>query len=131
MATSKSTWVRAEMGAAALFGAKRRPLSGSANRADIDGDDSMHPRLFIESKLRASWSVWTLWRSVRNGALKCHKVPVLVLRQKSTVGNLLVVHSADFRAVAAEYVAAMTDEDVLAFEYRVRQLRGGDECAIG
>jgi hypothetical protein len=127
MATSKSAWTRAEAGAAAFFGAMRRVLSGSANRADIDGDDSTHPRLFIESKLREKHAVWSLWRDARARAAKCGKVPVLALREKHKKGMLLVIHEDDFDRVAAERLAAREDEAVLAFERDVRVIRLGEE----
>jgi hypothetical protein len=80
--TSKSAWVRAEMGLAALFGARRRVLSGSAGRSDLDGDDATHDRLFLESKLRASHTSWTLFRRAKAAAAKAGKIPVLGLREK-------------------------------------------------
>jgi hypothetical protein len=130
MGTSSSTWKRAESSAAALFGARRRPLSGSSNRDDIDGDDAMHPRLWIESKLRASHAVWTLWRAVRSTAQKCrrayhdgHKTPVLVLREKGKPGQLIVVHSNDLAEVCIEWLAARSGEELEAIEAAVRHRR--------
>jgi hypothetical protein len=130
--TSKSAWTRAEAGAAAIFGAMRRVLSGSANRPDIDGDDATHPRLYIESKLRAKHAVWSLWRDTRARAAKCrrgfqggHKTPVLALREKGRHGILLVVHEDDFREVAAEWLAAQDEAVVLEFEHAVARRRLG------
>ncbi len=128
MATSSSTWKRAESSAAALFGARRRPLSGSSNRDDIDGDDTLHPRLWIESKLRASHAVWSLWRLVKATAAKRpyqggHKTPVLVLREKCKPGMLIVVHSGDLAEVCIEWLAARSGEELNVIEHAVRARR--------
>lgn len=125
MGTSKSAWTRAEAALAAFFGARRRPLSGSSNRPDIDGDDVIHPRLWLESKLRARYAVWSLWREAKALAAKCRKVPVIGLREKGRHGILLVVHSDDFAAVAAEWLAARDEEGILEFERDVRIRRMG------
>lgn len=128
--TSKSAWARAESSLAAIFGARRRVLSGSANRADIDGDDSTHDRLYLESKLRASWSVWTLWYATKTRAVKAGKVPVLGLRQKRKQGALIVVHQDDLAEMAAEFLAARSDEELLEFEFKVRSRRCKDADLI-
>ncbi len=130
MSTSSSTWKRAEATAAALFGCKRRPLSGSSNRDDIDGDDTLHPMLWIESKLRAAHAVWTLWRETKARA-RCTqrglhggaKVPVLVLREKGKQGMLIVVHSGDMAEVCIEWLAARSGDDLNAIEAAVRERR--------
>lgn len=131
MATSRSAWKRAEQSAAAIFGAMRRPLSGSSNRADIDGDDATHPRLWIESKLRASWSVFGLWRTVKAATSRRPrayqgggKTPVLVLREKRKLGCLIVCHADDFGEVAVEWLAARDDRTLLEIEAAVRARRG-------
>jgi hypothetical protein len=124
MATHRRTWQRAESGLAKLFGCRRRVLSGSANREDLDGDDGTHPRLWLESKFRESWSVWSLFRRVKAVAKKkSGKTAVLGLREKGKAGCLLVVHEDDFSRVAAEYLAAMGDEELTAFERDVRVRR--------
>ncbi len=130
MSTSSSTWKRAEATAAALFGARRRPLSGSSNRDDIDGDDTLHPVLWIESKLRAAHAVWTLWRETKAKA-RCTqrgphagaKVPVLVLREKGKPGMLIVVHSGDMPEVCVEWLAARTGDELNEIEHAVRERR--------
>lgn len=134
MATHRRTWQKAESSVGMIFGARRRVLSGSANRSDLDEDDVVHPRLFIEVKLRATHAVWGLFRSVKAKAAKCrrefqggHKVPVVALREKGRHGALLVVHEDDFEEVAAEYLAARDDEAVLRFERAVRVRRMGIE----
>lgn len=105
MSTHRSTWKRRERDAARLFGAERQPLSGSAGRADRSRSDSTHGRLFIETKLRASSSVRTLWDETRRRARLEGKVPVLVLYAKGKPGGLVVCHEFDLAALL-EAVAA-------------------------
>jgi hypothetical protein len=52
--------------------------------------------------------------------MKEGKTPVLVLFDKNRPGCLLCVHSTDFTAVAAEFVAALTAEERSVFEGLVR-----------
>lgn len=104
MATSPRTWKKAESRAAALFGARRQPLSGSSGRDDTTSSDSTHPRLFIESKYRDRHAVRTLYDKTRALALKEGKTPVLTLFDKNRPGFLICVHSDDIAAVAAEVV---------------------------
>ena len=123
MATSKSTWVRAERSAAALFGALRRPLSGSSNRDDQGTDDAIHPVIYLESKLREAHAAWTLWRQVNMAARKVGKVPVVSLREKHAKGELLVIHSGDLAAVVVEWLRAQDDDTLIAIEHEVREGR--------
>lgn len=127
MSTSKRTWVKAESFAASLFGAKRRPLSGSANRPDLDNDDAIHPRVFVESKLRAAWQVWSLYRKAKALARKAGKVTVLVLREKHKQGAIVAFHSDDFPRVVTEYLAALEPGDLNAIEWAVAKIRNASE----
>lgn len=125
MATHRRTWQKFEQRAAAFFGAARRVLSGSANRADLDGDDSTHERLWIECKLREAHSVCRIWDAAAKLARKAAKWPVVCLAEKNRPGFWVVVHSDDFRAVAAEYLAACDEADLMEFEAIVRVRRLG------
>jgi hypothetical protein len=106
MATHNSTWKRRERQGARLFGARRQPLSGSAGRDDLTRSDSDHDKLFLETKLRASWSVRTLFDRTRELASKESKIPVLVLASKGRAGCLLVVDSADLPSLVNAYAMA-------------------------
>jgi hypothetical protein len=127
VATSKSAWTRAESALARIFGARRRVLSGSANRPDLDGDDSTHERLFLESKLRGKHAVWSTWRAVNARAFKAGKIPVLGLREKHKHGVLLVVHNHDFGVVVLEYLKSLGDQDLLEIEAAVARARSGED----
>src|SRR5262249_37238759 len=82
--------------------AQRQVLSGSCGRGDRSRSDTTHERLFIESKLRASSSVRSLWEKTRELARRERKVPVLLLYAKGKPGVLIVVHENDLAAVASE-----------------------------
>ena len=69
MATSKRTWQRFEAAVAAIFGTKRVPLSGS-NSGHNTHSDSMHPDIYIECKLRESFSIWRLFDDTSKKAKK-------------------------------------------------------------
>ncbi len=73
MSTSRRTWKNAESELAELFGCKRRPLSGSSGRADLDSSDSTHPTLYLEAKLRAAHPIWTLRDSCKKKAAQRSK----------------------------------------------------------
>jgi hypothetical protein len=106
MATHPSSWKRRERDGAKLFGARRQVLSGSSGRAEATCSDSTHERLFIETKLRASSSVRSLWEKTRDLARREQKTPMLMLYTKHKPGALIVVHENDLAAVATELAAA-------------------------
>ena len=89
-----------------IIRARRQPLSGSSGRNDTTRSDSTHERLFIETKLRSTWCVRTLFERTKALARREAKVPVLALASKGRPGCLLVVDSADLAALMTEYAAA-------------------------
>src|SRR5262249_4925038 len=91
---------------AGLFGARRQPGSGSGGRDDQTASDSTHPGLFIESKLRATCAVRSLYEAIRPRAKAEGKIPVLALSSKRRPGTLLVVHSSDLPARLAVFAGA-------------------------
>ncbi len=104
--TARGTWKKCEQRAAAVFGARRQPMSGSSGREDVTRSDSTHPRLFIESKLRASHAARTLHDATKELARRESKIPILCLFDKSRPGFLVCIHSEDLPAVANELLAA-------------------------
>lgn len=106
MSTHRSSWKRRERQAARLFGSERQPGSGSGGRADQTRSDSTHDQLFIETKLRASSSVRTLWEATAALAKREGKTPVLMLYAKGKTGGLIVVREMHLAAVAAELKTA-------------------------
>ena len=108
--TGRRTWQQVEGRLAAFFGCRRKVLSGSSGRDDETMSDSTHPKLFIESKLRATHQVRSLHDATKKLAVKEKKVPVLGLFDKNRPGFLIVVHCDDLPVVLAEYAAALPDE---------------------
>ncbi|MGP0062545.1 MAG: hypothetical protein ACLQGP_02935 [Isosphaeraceae bacterium] len=106
MTTHRNSWKRRERDAAGVFGARRQVLSGSSGRDDATTSDSTHPRLYIETKLRAWSAVRTLWERTQTSAHRERKRPVLMLYTKGRRGALVVVHQDDLEAVAAELANA-------------------------
>ena len=110
MSTHRSTWKRREREAARLFGAARQPGSGSCGDPSRSRSDSTHDRLYIETKLRASSSVRTLWEKTAALARREGKTPLLMLYAKGRVGGLVVCHEMHLAAVAAELQTAPASE---------------------
>jgi hypothetical protein len=102
MSTHRSTWKRRERDGAGLFGARRQPGSGSSGRADQTRSDSTHPRIYVETKLRAASGVRTLWEETRDRARREGKTPCLVIYSKGKPGGLIVAHQDDLATIAAE-----------------------------
>lgn len=96
-------WKRRERKVASLFGAVRAPLSGGNGRQTRS--DSLHERLFIETKSRKAHSVVTLWDDAAEKAKKEGKTPVVALCVNGRPGTWLLVKDADLQTVAAEIVA--------------------------
>jgi hypothetical protein len=110
MSTHRSTWQRREREAARLFGVVRQPGSGSCGDPTRSRSDSTHDRLYIETKLRASSAVRTLWEQTQAPARREGKLPVLMLYTKGKVGGLVVCHEMHLAAVAAELPTAPAGE---------------------
>ena len=124
-------WKQFERRAAAFFGALRRPLSGNrSGRADAEPSDSCHPRLHIEAKLREKHSVFRLWDAARKAERKTRKVPVICLQEGGRPGFMVCAHSDDFEQVMIERLATLDDDELLAIEAAVRELRVGAEEAV-
>lgn len=122
MSTHRSTWKRRERDAARLFGASRQPGSGSCGDPSRSRSDSTHETLYIETKLRASSSVRTLWEGTAALARREGKTPLLMLYAKGRSGGLVVCHETHLAAVAAEFRSAPPRESP-----RPRRVRPRDE----
>lgn len=92
--TSKSTWKHFERVVATFFGTRRVPLSGS-NSGHNTNSDSMHPRIYIECKVREKFSLWGLFKDTAEKAKVEKKVPVVAIKQKGEQGYLLLVRPED------------------------------------
>lgn len=92
--TSKSAWKSFERLVASFFGTKRVPLSGS-NSGHGTNSDSLHPKIYIECKVRHKFSLWSLFIDTEKKAKVENKVPVVAIKQKGEKGYLLVVRPDD------------------------------------
>ena len=102
--TDRSTWKKFEQRIADLFNSVRAPLSGRNGK--VTASDSLHPRLFIECKLREHHTVYSLWKATKKISSGEGKSPVLALQEKSHPGALIVCHTDDLDAVVVERMAA-------------------------
>lgn len=90
-----AAWKALERRIAHDLGVERTPLSGGSSR--ITRSDTLHPELYVEIKLRAKHSIFTLFKQVRVDARKEGKRPIAVLHEKYHPGSLAVIDWAWFR----------------------------------
>lgn len=107
--TSKSTWKSFERQVANFFGTKRVPLSGS-NSGHGTNSDSLHPKLYIECKVRSKISLWQLFVDTEKKAKVEDKVPVVAIKQKGEKGYLLVLRPDDLEKVNNFHLESSTFE---------------------
>ena len=98
-ATSKSCWKGFERTVAKFFSTKRVPLSGS-NSGHNTNSDSLHPKVYIECKVRHKIAIWQLFKDTADKAKNERKIPVVALKQKGEKGYLLVVRPEDLQKIA-------------------------------
>ena len=96
--TSKSCWKSFERTVADYFGTRRVPLSGS-NSGHGTNSDSLHPKLYIECKVRSKVSLWQLFVDTENKAKIEGKIPVVAIKQKGEKGYLLVMRPDDLQRI--------------------------------
>lgn len=77
---SDKTWKKAERRVAAIFHTMRTPLSGGNSRQTRS--DTLHERLFVETKYRKRFALVDLFIDTAAKAVTERKLPVLALVQK-------------------------------------------------
>ena len=97
--TSKSCWKSFERTVADYFGTRRVPLSGS-NSGHGTNSDSLHPKLYIECKVRSKVALWQLFVDTENKAKVEGKIPVVAIKQKGEKGYLLVMRPDDLKKIS-------------------------------
>lgn len=97
-ATSKSCWKTFERIVANYFGTRRVPLSGS-NSGHGTNSDSLHPKLYIECKVRNKIALWQLFVDTEKKAKVEDKVPIVAVKQKGEKGYLLVMRPEDLEKI--------------------------------
>lgn len=96
--TSKECWKSFERTVATYFGTRRVPLSGS-NSGHGTNSDSLHPKLYIECKVRSKIALWQLFMDTEKKAAVEGKVPIVAIKQKGEKGYLLVMRPEDLEKV--------------------------------
>ena len=100
--TARGTWKARERVNARFFGSERKPFSGSGGRNDETTSDSMHPRLYIESKLRSKFAVISLYDETKEKAMSEGKIPLCCLCVKGRPGMWVLCHAKHLQAIAEE-----------------------------
>ncbi len=88
------SWKAFERRIAHSLGTKRNPLSGSNSRHSES--DSLHPKLFIECKLRKRIPFMKDWDKTKLGAKKEKKIPIVVFHEKKRKENIVMMSFDDF-----------------------------------
>lgn len=96
--TSKECWKSFERVVATYFGTRRVPLSGS-NSGHGTNSDSLHPKLYIECKVRNKIALWQLFTDTEKKAKVEGKVPVVAIKQKGEKGYLLIMRPEDLEKI--------------------------------
>lgn len=96
--TSSSNWKTFERIVANYFGTRRVPLSGS-NSGHGTNSDSLHPKLYIECKVRNKIALWQLFVDTEKKSKVEGKVPIVAVKQKGEKGYLLVMRPEDLEKV--------------------------------
>lgn len=102
-------WKKRERNVAKYFNGERNALSGGNSK--ITRADVIHPRLFVECKLRKIHSVVKLWEDTNELAKKENKIPVVTLCQSNRKGSWLVIHSDDLDKIIDERSLAKSSRD--------------------
>lgn len=101
-------WKKAERRVARIFGTERNPLSGG--NSGHTRSDSLHERVYIETKYRTRHAMFSLWRSEREKAKKeGKKITVLALREKGSPKTLFVVEEHELLDLLNELLETATE----------------------
>ncbi len=117
------TWKAVERRVAALFGSTRNPLSGRNGKQTAS--DSLHPRLFVETKHRKKQSLWTLFDGTRKLAKKECKIPVLAIAEHNRPGVLVCVHQDDLDKLVVE---RLLQKPELFYEAQAMAMEESGDC---
>lgn len=101
--TSKECWKSFERTVASYFGTRRVPLSGS-NSGHGTNSDSLHPKLYIECKVRSKIALWQLFIDTEKKAKVEGKLPVVAIKQKGEKGYLLVMRPEDLQKISESHL---------------------------
>ena len=103
-------WKAFERRMGGIFGVCRTPLSGSCSR--LTSSDTLHPKLFIEVKVRRGIGpLWRFFRGIEGLASKENKRPVLIVKvpRADDLDSIVACRLRDLKAVAEEVNADHAD----------------------
>ena len=78
-------------------GAQRNSLSGM--NAKITAGDIIHDKFYVEVKERVKIPFYKVFRDVQINAKKEHKIPIMVIHQKNSKDDILIMTLKDFKAL--------------------------------
>ena len=84
-----NSWKGVERKVARSLGTERTPLSGGNSKHTRS--DTLHEKLFIETKHRKHFSILVLYRETLELAKQENKIPILCLKEKGKHGELAVM----------------------------------------
>ena len=87
-------WKAQERRIAGYFKTERTSLSGSGSKQT--SSDTLHPKLYIETKDRKRHTLWTLFDDTKKKAKVEGKLPVICLTEPNRRGFLVVLCSDDY-----------------------------------
>lgn len=125
MPKPSKAWKAAERRVAAIFGSRRTPLSGG-NSAHTRSD-SLHDKLFIETKQRKTHTVWSLFDSVRHLAKRERKLPVIALDRTRSPGCLIVIHSDDLDDFCKLVLSSRKEPEEVKFKRKLKRVSYQDK----
>tara|TARA_R100000808_G_scaffold21634_1_gene46768 strand:+ start:7867 stop:8208 length:342 start_codon:yes stop_codon:yes gene_type:complete len=103
MKKQSKAWKVRESTIAKLFGTERTPLSGS-NSNHGTSSDTLHPKLYIETKTREKHAVFSLMKDTKEKAKQEKKLPVVALCQNKTHGAIICIRQQDLDAFIEIYL---------------------------
>lgn len=104
-------WKAAERRVAKAFGSVRTPLSGGNSRHT--GSDSLHRRLFIETKYGERYkAVVNLWDRSKKIANKERKIPMVAIVRPGRHGFWILFHVDDLEEISECYKEAREHDDI-------------------
>ncbi len=108
--TDRSTWKKQELRVAKALGGDRIPCSGSAQFREEKGD-VLHPVFEIECKYSTRpFRVVSLLKTVMGRAKVSKKTPILVIREKHTQGDYVVIKLEDLAKLYYGVIGAEFEE---------------------
>jgi hypothetical protein len=93
-------WKQTERRIAKKINSERTPLSGGSSRHTLS--DTLHEKLFIESKYRKKIPFLKTFNETKILAKKESKIPMVVFKQKSQRGEIVMMDFDDFLGLIDE-----------------------------